>query len=409
MPIYSKFADNLNEVDIIIAGGGTAGCVVAGRLAAADPQLEILVIEGGENNYQKSNVVHPALFREHLIPSSQTAIFYEGKEQVELGNRAPIISTGGILGGGSSINIALYSRALARDFDSWNTPGWTSKDLTPLLKRLESYHGPGSQEVHGKTGPVQVSAGNFRGQKSEDDLVKALQAAGYHETSDLQDLHNSNGFERTMRWVSPDGKRQDAAHTYLHPLLRDDKHPNLHVLCEAKVNKVVFDDDKRACGVEYTPNPAYMIETSLTSRPKQLIKARNLVIVSAGACGTPLLLERSGVGDREVLGKAGVNIVADVPGVGHNYQDHQLIAYSYKTHLEQGETVDFLYDGRASREEAVKQNLPVLGWNACDVALKIRPTEQEVQQWSPAMQEMWQRDFAPYPDKPFMMMAMVTR
>lgn len=408
MPIYSKFADNLNEVDIIIAGGGTAGCVVAGRLAAADPQLEILVIEGGENNYQKSNVVHPALFREHLIPSSQTAIFYKGKEQVELGDRAPVVSTGGILGGGSSINVALYSRALARDFDSWNTPGWSSEDLTPLLKRLESYHGPGSEEVHGKTGPVQVSAGNFREPKSEDDLVGALQVLGYDEALDLQDLHNGNGFERTMRWVSPDGKRQDAAHAYLHPLLQDRDHPNLHVLCEAKVNKVIF-NDKRACGVEFTPNPAYMIETSLTSRPKKVIKARKLVVISAGACGTPLLLERSGVGDRAVLRKAGVDVVVEVPGVGRNYQDHQLVAYSYKTRLEQGETVDYFYDGRASREEAVKQNLPILGWNSCDVALKIRPTEQEVQQWSGSMQQMWQRDFVPYPDKPLMMMAMVTR
>lgn len=72
MPVYNKILKGLDEVDVIIAGGGTAGCVLAGRLAAADPELQVLIIEGGENNYKLENVVNPMFFREHLYPNSRT-------------------------------------------------------------------------------------------------------------------------------------------------------------------------------------------------------------------------------------------------------------------------------------------------------------------------------------------------
>lgn len=103
---------------MIIAGGGTGGCVVAGRLAAADPSLKVLMIEGGEDNYRKENVINPALFREHLAPGTHTALFYLSAKQPQLAGRQVVTSTGGNLGGGSSINIALYSRPRADDLDS---------------------------------------------------------------------------------------------------------------------------------------------------------------------------------------------------------------------------------------------------------------------------------------------------
>ncbi|GKT94686.1 alcohol oxidase [Colletotrichum tofieldiae] len=103
MGIYSKLADNIKEVDVIIAGA----CVLAGRLAASDPELSILVIEGGTNNRDVPNVVHPAFFLDHLAPESKTAIFYQGKKSDKLAGRSPIVPAGGILGGGSSINFML--------------------------------------------------------------------------------------------------------------------------------------------------------------------------------------------------------------------------------------------------------------------------------------------------------------
>ena len=87
--------------------GGTAACIVASRLAAADPNLSVLVIEGGQDNYQVDNVVNPALFLEHLAPTSKTAIFYKGNKSEALAGREPIVPSGGILGGGSSINFMM--------------------------------------------------------------------------------------------------------------------------------------------------------------------------------------------------------------------------------------------------------------------------------------------------------------
>jgi alcohol oxidase len=409
MPIYERITKGLEEVDVIIAGGGTAGCVVAGRLAAADPSLEVLVIEGGENNYQKDNIVNAALFREHLAPTSRTALFYMSTKQPQLAGREVVTPAGGILGGGSSINIALYSRPYADDLDSWNTEGWSADELLPFLRKFETYHGIGKEELHGRDGPIQVSDGGFKVAHSQSDIIRAAEAVGYPEVPDLQDLHSGNNVEKALRWVSPNGNRQDAAHTFIHPLLQDGKHPNLHVLCQSKVIRVVFDEHNRAIGVESTPNSAYQVELNLTMHPKSIIKARKMVILSAGACGTPSVLERSGVGDRQVLEKANVDVVADVPGVGHDYQDHHLIFWPYKTSLAPDETLDTLFDGRTDRSEAIANNNPLLRWNACDVAAKIRPTDQEATALGKDFQEMWERDFKSKPQRPLMCLVAVSR
>lgn len=87
--------------------GGTAACVVAGRLAASDPELSILVVEGGENNDGKASVEYPAFFGQNIAPTSTTAIFYQGKPSDALAGRSAVVPTGGILGGGSSINLLL--------------------------------------------------------------------------------------------------------------------------------------------------------------------------------------------------------------------------------------------------------------------------------------------------------------
>jgi len=107
MPILNKIAHGLEEVDVIICGGGVGACTVAGRLARADPSLSILLIEGGEDNDGKENVVTPSLFPTHLVPSSTTAIFYKAKKSSATADRDIVVPTGGILGGGSSINILL--------------------------------------------------------------------------------------------------------------------------------------------------------------------------------------------------------------------------------------------------------------------------------------------------------------
>ena len=156
MGIYNQLPADL-EVDVIIAGGtaphhfqrerlsafteltftgGTAGCVVAGRLAAADPHLSILVIEGGQNNRDMPSVVHPALVLDHLAPTSKTTIFWPTTYQPQLAGRNPVVPSGGVLGGGSSINIAMYTRGQREDYDAWDMPGWSTNELMPFFKKV---------------------------------------------------------------------------------------------------------------------------------------------------------------------------------------------------------------------------------------------------------------------------------
>ncbi|KAJ9602308.1 hypothetical protein H2200_013163 [Cladophialophora chaetospira] len=408
MPISNKLADGLDEVDVIIAGGGTAACIVAGRLAAANPGLSILVIEGGQNNYENHNVVNPGLFREHLRPGSKSAIFYSAKATPSMGNKERVVPAGGLLGGGSSVNLMLYTRAQRSDFDSWNTPGWSTDELIPFLKKFETYHGAGNEKTHGYNGPIHVSGGGYKCAKSEQDFIDACTEVGYPEYQDMNDLDSNNGTERWMRYVSPQGKRQDTAHCYLHPLLRDGKHPNLHVLCESKVVRVLFDENKKATGVEYTPNPDYVENTDRVVGSKSTIKARKLVVVSCGAIGSPLVLERSGVGDRRILEKAGVPLVEDLPGVGHDYQDHNLIFYPYRTNLEPHETMDAIFRDIKARDEAVLNRSAILRWNTCDVSSKIRPTDAEVAALGPEFQKAWNKDFKDNPNRPLMLVSLVS-
>ncbi|KAF6827996.1 alcohol dehydrogenase [Colletotrichum musicola] len=403
MGVYSKLVDGIDEVDVIIAGGGTAGCVLASRLAASDPNLSILVIEGGTNNRDVPNVVHPAFFLDHLAPESKTAIFWQGNKSDRLAGRSPIVPTGGILGGGSSINFMLYTRAQKSDFDSWRTPGWSAQDLRPYLNRFETYHGNGAADDHGTTGPVHISSGGFRVPSAEDEILAAAKQKGYAEIRDLQNLEENDGYERWMRYVSPDGRRQDAAHTFLHPLLEDGKHPNLHVLVESKVVKVLFDESKRAVGVQYTPNPDYQAVLSTTRHPLRTVRAKKLVVVSCGACGTPGVLERSGLGDKKILDKVGVPVVADLPGVGHDYQDHHLILYPFKTALKPDETLDEIFSGRVSHEDAIAQKHKMLGWNGVDICSKIRPSEEEVDKLGPEFRAAWDKDFKNDPNRPLML------
>lgn len=230
-------------------------------------------------------------------------------------------------------------------------------------------------------------------------LLQAAEAVGYPEVEDLQNLENCNGFQRWLRTISPDGRRQDAAHTFVHPLLEDGAHPNLHVLVEHRVIRVLFDAQKHASGVEFVANPIHQPDTEPT---KYTIKARKLVVLSSGSLGSPAILERSGVGSPAVLEKAGVAMVADVPGVGHDYQDHNMHAFVFKISVEESETADPYYRGDLAAEQIVAQNHTMRRWNGMDVASKIRPTAAQVAALGPAFQEAYDRDYKDNPNRPLL-------
>ncbi|UNI17106.1 Alcohol oxidase [Purpureocillium takamizusanense] len=398
------------EYDIVFAGGGTAACIAAGRLAKADPNLSILLVECGRNNYNDPTVVNPAIYLSHLAPGSQTAHFYQANKEKALNDRAPVVPSGGILGGGSSINFMMYTRAQGVDFDSWNTEGWDAQSLIPLARKLETYHldNPAvDKSVHGYDGPINVSFGTHGPKGPQDDMLAAGEALGIGEVIDQQDFKEAHGFSRWLRYIGPDGKRQDTAHRYIHPLLQSGQYPNLHLLLESKVSRVIF-DGTRATGVEYQPTASSQPNTSLSKPVSSVVKAKKLVVVSAGALGTPSILERSGIGGAELLKKLDIPLVSDVPGVGEEYQDHNLLLYPYKTSLKADETLDGILSGRLDFATAVSEKNPILGWNGIDVAGKLRPTEEEVAQLSPAFQELWDRDFKEQTDRPLMLIGVVT-
>jgi alcohol oxidase len=130
---------------------------------------------------------------------------------------------------------------------------------------------------------------------------------------------------------------------------------------------VLFDEQEkppRAVGVEYIPDPESKPATSLSRPDKRSVKATKLVVVSAGALGSPQILERSGVGSSEILQKLNIKVVSEVPGVGEKYQDHHLLLYPYKSSLDKSETLDELLSGRKEFKAAVEDQDPRLGWNA---------------------------------------------
>ncbi|KXX79950.1 Alcohol oxidase [Madurella mycetomatis] len=401
MGLYNKLPDEIGAVDIIIAGGkyqhsGTTACVVASRLSNAYPGMSILMIEGGQNNANVPTITHPAYFLASLAPGSTMNLFYKTKKSAALADRELILPSGGVLGGGSSTNFMMYSRAMKSDFDSWDTPGWSGADMLPYLKKLETYHGEDEKGIHGHDGPVHISRGTYNSKRLEDEFIASTTKVGWPEVPDAQDLETVNTVGRAYRYVSPDGVRQDAATCYVHPLLNDGKHPNLHVLVESQVKRIVF-ENSRAVGVEFRQNPLFGGNANQT----RIVKARKLVIASCGTCGTPSLLERSGVGDPKVLQAAGVPVVVEAPGVGNGYEDHHLAVYPYLNSLDPTDTLDALVNGHmGSPEELIKARHPMLGWNAQEVQGKARPTDAEAAALGPKFKKAWDREFKDRPEKP---------
>ena len=128
------------EYDIIFAGGGTAACAAAGRLAKADPNLSILIIERGKSNINDPLVTTPALYAANYKPESKNVINYSAEREPSLNNRPDVsILTGGVLGGGSSVNALMYSRPLAFDLNSFGVEGWDYESLLPFAKKVNAH------------------------------------------------------------------------------------------------------------------------------------------------------------------------------------------------------------------------------------------------------------------------------
>jgi alcohol oxidase len=231
--------------------------------------------------------------------------------------------------------------------------------------------------------------------RSESDYIQAAEKVGYPEIEDLASLDANNGVQRALRYIGTDGKRQDVASRYIHLKIKSGEYPNLHIVVNSQVKRVIFDNNKRASGVEYIPNPKIHPDAALRT-----IRAKRLVVVSSGALGTPSILERSGLGNPSILKSAGVDVIADLPGIGENYQDHHLMVYPYHCSLDEHETIDALIGGRLDVGKLISENAPILGWNAMDTTCKMRPTDAEVAALGPEFQKMWDEDYKNDLNKP---------
>ena len=228
---------------------------------------------------------------------------------------------------------------------------------------------------------------------------------GYKTAEDLQNLQSVNSVSTARRFVSTDGRRQDVAHTYLHPRLNDGSREGLHVLLESKVIRILFDGDKRAVGVEYQPSSAHQADQHPTT--SRTIKAKRMVVVSAGTCSTPLILERSGIGCSEVLGNASVPVVHNLPGVGSDFQDHQMSLYPYQSSIPK-EEAEMARNGAKSTPELLEKGADILSWNGADASSKIRPSESDVDSLGRDFRRVWDQDFKNVPDKPLASLVLVS-
>ncbi|KAF8604555.1 alcohol oxidase [Ceratobasidium sp. AG-I] len=396
MNAQGDMANYPKEVDIIFVGGGTAACVAAGRLAAANPGLEILLIERGPNNLDNPAITIPGLALANLAPPAKLFLFWQGNKSDAVNGRGPSVATGGVLGGGSSINLMTYVRASASDFDDWNTPGWGSADLIPLLQKMETYHPTQSLATHGYDGPMNISY-------QDEDAVLAQQyldiciRRGVPLVKDMMDLKTGYGCGRFAKWIHPITKhRQDTAHQYIH---RQAHGKSLSILTGVLVARILFDGTK-ATGVEVVANKEQDADADQTPRA---ISARKLVVVCAGAMGSPLVLQRSGIGMAERLNKLGVNAVVDLPDVGAHYQDHSNLMPAFYV-SEDTETFDYLL----SKEPGIidqylhqfANGQGPLDGSPADTGSKLRPTAAELQTIGPAFNKVWKEYFEPAPDKP---------
>ncbi len=299
--------------DYIIVGAGSAGCVLANRLSAVAENQVLLIEAGGRDN--SLYVRMPAAFSEAMNIKRFNWGFVSEPEP-GLGGRRLDCPRGKVLGGSSSINGMVYVRGHGRDFDEWEAlgaSGWNYGNCLPYFRRSESWQG-GSDTWRGGDGPVGTSGGNnSRRNPLYPAFIEAGVQAGFPRTDDCNG-YQQEGFGPMHMTVS-DGVRASTARAYLAPVR---SRRNLTVITSANVDKVMLDGGA-ATGVAFHRG----------KRRIEAVAARE-VILATGAIGSPVLLQRSGIGPRDVLENAGVALAHDLPGVGENLQDHLEVYFQYE-------------------------------------------------------------------------------
>ena len=295
--------DEVETFDYIVVGGGMAGCAVAARLSE-DPANRVVLLEAGKEaiNYEAAYYSTGA----QALWKGETNWHFASTPQTDLNGRTIDHPRGKIIGGSAALNVGSWSRGTSEDYDAWEAAGATGWGWPTALKAYQSIEASRrpADETRGRTGPMVLEdtpvASALTGVMKE-----ACMAAGYGVTVD----HNGKKFEGFDLWetIFPGGRRRNTSEAYLAAARM---RPNLKVITSAMVTCVVIENG-RATGVGYE-----------VGKERQQVSAAKEVVLCAGSLMTPKLLMLSGIGPAEHLREHGIEVVADVPGVGANLIDH---------------------------------------------------------------------------------------
>ena len=314
-------ADHDRSYDYVIVGGGSAGCALANRLSA-DTSTSVLVLEAGRRDWRFDVFIHMPAALSFPIGSRFYDWQYTSEPEPHMGGRRVYHARGKVLGGSSSINGMIFQRGNPLDYERWAAdPGmqhWDYAHCLPYFKRMENclagddHSGPDGTrgKYHGDDGPLVLERGPALNPLFEA-FLEATEQAGHPRTTDVNG-YRQEGFAAFDRNVHR-GRRLSAARAYLHPVLG---RRNLHLATRAFTTRILF-EGTRATGVEYVKGGR-----------TQTVQAGE-VICCGGSINSPQLLQLSGVGPADLLARHDIDVVADVPAVGANLQDHLEVYIQY--------------------------------------------------------------------------------
>ncbi len=303
------------EADFVIVGAGSAGCALASRLSESGRHSVILLEAGPKDS---NPWIHIPVGYFQTMGNPGTDWRYKTEEDPGIAGRAISWPRGRVLGGSSSINGLLYVRGQPEDYDGWaqmGCTGWSWDNVLPYFRRSESWKGPNGTDLRGRDGPLSVQPSRLN-REIVDNWVEAAVAAGYKRTEDYNDADQEGVgyFQLTMTG----GRRCSSAVAYLKPARG---RANLRIVTDAQTERLIL-EGKRAVGVRAR------VEGKMTE-----IRAKREVVLSAGAIGSPQIMMLSGIGDPEDIRPHGIEMAAELPGVGKNLQDHLQARPVFKTDL----------------------------------------------------------------------------